>query len=97
MAFPPGPPYYCSPSCTAGDGGLAAALAPAPSLLDRAESFLEALLRSSLIQSALLSLEVSGSHPVHEHGCVHGIEWTIAQMLALHLKAGYASGGAPHR
>lgn len=87
---------------TAGDS-----LAPPPpaphhdpaALQRRVHSFLVCVSASPLVQSALLSLEVEeGGHPpaagapdasAAAAGC---LEWTLAQLLALHLRAGYERG-----
>lgn len=76
-------------------GGAAAAL----QLRHRAERFVSAVLGSPLVQSALLALEVDGSHPAvdstagaQEGGAQH-LLCTLGQMLALHLRAGYEAGG----
>ncbi|KAL4421894.1 hypothetical protein ABPG77_003696 [Micractinium sp. CCAP 211/92] len=50
---------------------------------------------SPLVQSALLSLELSATHPPAAEdatlpgaGATASLEWTLAQLLALHVKAG---------
>lgn len=63
--------------------------APAPCLLQR---FMRALLGSPVLLSALLALELEGSHPVVEESGAQGLDWTVAQMLALHLKSGRSTG-----
>lgn len=52
--------------------------------------------QSAALHSALLSLELSGSHPVPDSaGCPQaaGLESTLAQLLALHCRAGLVQGG----
>lgn len=81
-------------SPTPGLEAAVAALRAAAELLARAERFAATVLRSRLLQSALLALEAAGSHPIldGEHSCAAGLEWTLAQLFALHAKAGYATG-----
>jgi hypothetical protein len=56
----------------------------------RSTSFMQALIASPLIMSALLSLEAKGSHPQDGKDGERNLAWTISSMLALHLRAGYA-------
>ncbi|GAB4816658.1 hypothetical protein N2152v2_003704 [Parachlorella kessleri] len=74
----------------AGEG--AARTAVAADMCRRIQAFLQTISRSGLLMSALLALELKGSHPATDGGagCNNsGLGWTLAQMLALHLKAGY--------
>lgn len=59
------------------------------------QSFVRCVAHSALVQSALLSLELSATHPpAAEDASLPGatatssLEWTLAQLLALHVKAG---------
>lgn len=57
----------------------------------RAAAFAASVQQSSLAHSALLALGEARRHPATEGGeC--GLEWTLAQMLALHLRAGSREG-----
>lgn len=56
----------------------------------RSTSFMQSLVASPLIMSALLSLEAKGSHPQDGKDGERNLVWTISSMLALHLRAGYA-------
>jgi hypothetical protein len=44
------------------------------------------------LQSALLYLEVAECHPVEEESGNSGMEWTVAALLAMHLRAGWSQG-----
>ncbi|KAL4444182.1 hypothetical protein ABPG75_011919 [Micractinium tetrahymenae] len=81
----------------AGGGGAP----PGPPAADPAtlqlciQSFVRCVAHSPLLQSALLSLEVSATHPpAAEDAALPGaaatasLEWTLVQLLALHVKAG---------
>jgi hypothetical protein len=59
----------------------------------RLESFFQCVAASPLVQSALLSLELKGSHPVAAQPGMpasEALHWTLGQLLAMHLKAGHA-------
>lgn len=101
----PGAPAAAASSPSSSSQGLAAAsleaaaqaaakVAAVAAIWGRIQSFMHAVLGSPLVISALLGLEVDGSHPVHEDSGMCGLQWTLAQMLALHLRAGYTSGEA---
>ena len=47
---------------------------------------------SPLVRSALLHLELTGTHPAVEGSGAQGLQWTLAQALALHLRAGFDAG-----
>lgn len=58
-------------------------------------SFVGRITRSAALYSALLSLELSGSHPLPggaDCSETAGLESTLAQLLALHRRAGVAEG-----
>ena len=76
-------------SAAAGD-----ALAEQVQLLGRANSFLRCVAGSPLLKSALLALEAAGAHPPVPAGSAApaGLEWTLAQMLALSRRAGDNTG-----
>lgn len=76
-------------SAAAGD-----ALAEQVQLLGRANSFLRCVAGSPLLKSALLALEAAGAHPPVLAGSAApaGLEWTLAQMLALSRRAGDNTG-----
>ena len=61
-------------------------------LLARARGFSRAVLASPLARSALLALEAGRCHPATEAG-EQGMQWTLAQMLALYLRAGLDGTG----
>ena len=77
---------------TAAEAKCAASLA---SMWRRASRFMQAAARSPVVQSALCAVEAGGRHPQHDGSGMHGLDWTLAAMLALHLRAGYDKGGAP--
>lgn len=83
------------------DGGQAAAqhaATAAAALWRRIHSFMHCVAGSPLIQSALLSVELGGTHPVAaEPGmpASEALQWTLAQLLGMHLKAGHAEGEPP--
>ncbi|KAL4447744.1 hypothetical protein ABPG75_004963 [Micractinium tetrahymenae] len=55
------------------------------------QSFVRCATQSAALHSALLSLELSGSHPAPDgEGCLHAVdlESSLAQLLALHRRAG---------
>lgn len=84
-------------SASPGGGALAAPGPDPASLQPCIQCFVRCVAHSPLVQSALLSLELSGSHPpAGEHAAAAGLEWTLAQMLALHVKAGCARGEHIH-
>jgi hypothetical protein len=56
----------------------------------RSTSFMQALVASPFIMSALLYLEAKGTHPQDGKDGERNLVWTISSMLALHLRAGYA-------
>lgn len=61
----------------------------------RLESFFQCVAASPLVQSALLSLELSGSHPIAAQPGLpasEALHWTLGQLLAMHFKAGYVEG-----
>lgn len=77
----------------------------------QALAFVQRIAGSPLLLSALLSLELDGSHPPAEMAsgggadsgvvpaaeaeggvALEGLEWTLAQMLALHLRSGWHEG-----
>lgn len=67
--------------------------ASAAALWRRIQSFMQCVSGSPLIQSALLSLQLSGAFPAAaEAGLAaeQGLEWTLSQMLSFHLKSGLA-------
>lgn len=69
--------------------------ASAAALWRRIQSFMHCVSGSPLIQSALLSLQLSGAFPAAaEAGLAaeQGLEWTLSQMLSFHLKSGWAEG-----
>ena len=69
-------------------GGEAARELRCPAL-----SFVRTVARSRFLRSALLSLELQESHPPVDGACTAStLEWTLAQLLALHLRAGEAEG-----
>ena len=53
--------------------------------------------KSAIVRSAVLALELSDSHPPEEESGCAGAEWTLAQMLALFLRAGYNTGEGGRR
>lgn len=98
----------CSAAAAAAAAGGATepGACPRTSLQRRIRSFQACVSLSPLVQSALLSLECDGSHPppacLPEGGAdgeaepPAGLECTLAQLLALHLRAGYAQGELFH-
>ena len=68
----------------------------------QALAFVQCVAASPLLLSALLSLELACRHPPAEAAAdgpqaaaaaaCEGLEWTLAQVLALHLRAGCHSG-----
>ena len=74
---------------------VAARRATAAALWRRIHSFMRCVAGSPLVQSALLSLELGGTHPARaEEGvpAAAALDWTLAQLLALHIKAGLPEG-----
>lgn len=66
--------------------------ATAAALWRRIHSFMHCVSGSPLVQSALLSLQLSGAFPAAaepELAAEQGLEWTLAQMLSFHLKANW--------
>ena len=62
-------------------------------LRHRTLAFVRHVARSPTLQSALLSVELSGTHPPPRGGIAPStLEWTLAQLLALHLRTGEAEG-----
>lgn len=62
-------------------------------------SFADCASRSPLVKSALLALTLDGTHPpppddaAAEHaGAAGELRWTLAQLLALHMRAGLPQG-----
>lgn len=81
-----------APSATAEAAAAAAKVAAAAAVWRRLQGFMQRMLSSPVVMSALLLLEAEGGHPPAEDiGCA-GLRWTLAQMLALYLKAGYTEG-----
>lgn len=73
-------------------------------MLRRLQSFVHCVAGSPLVQSALLFLEHVGEHPSAlpasqaaagpaGRASAAGLEWTLSQLLALWLRAGYTHGG----
>lgn len=89
------------PTQTAHGGGesVGGAGLPADSaaLKHGAQCFADRVAGSPLIQSALLWLEATGSHPPPDGGSeaapCGSLQWTLAQMLAMCLRAGLGQGG----
>ncbi|KAL4424938.1 hypothetical protein ABPG77_009667 [Micractinium sp. CCAP 211/92] len=86
-------------TCTAG-APVASVVASRPpssvafaeALWRRAQSFMQCVAGSPLAHSALLSLELAGTHPAVPQGSGlpsgRALQWTLAQLLAMHLKSG---------
>lgn len=69
--------------------------ASAAALWLRIRSFMDCVAASPLVHSALLSLELGGTHPLAaEPGlpASEALQWTLGQLLAMHLKADLAEG-----
>lgn len=64
----------------------------------RARCFMQCVTGSPLAQSALLSLELAGAHPTVPQGLGlapgQALQWTLAQLLVLHLKSGLPQGAS---
>ncbi|PSC73883.1 ABC transporter A family member 2 isoform B [Micractinium conductrix] len=74
------------PAVLSDAGGEAARELRCPAL-----SFVRTVARSRFLRSALLSLELQESQPPVDGACTAStLEWTLAQLLALHLRAGEA-------
>ena len=94
-----GPAAACSPpwqppaSASSGTAGEADSGA---TLRHRTMSFVLCVARSPVLKSALVSLEEAGAHPpaygAAGRPAAQGLEWTLAQLLALHLRTGEAEG-----
>ncbi|PSC76158.1 peptidyl serine alpha-galactosyltransferase [Micractinium conductrix] len=71
--------------------GSGAAPCDAALLRRRVQSFVQCVSRSPLVKSALLSLEAGGTHPAAcpDAPATSTLEWTLAQLLALHLRADF--------
>lgn len=81
--------------CAGGAVPQHARRATAAAMWRRMHSFMRVVATSPLVQSALLSLELGGTHPARaEPGTpsAAGLDWTLAQLLAMHLKAGFPEG-----
>ena len=73
-------------------------------MLRRLQSFVHCVAGSPIVQSALLYLEHEGEHPTAlpasraaagpaGRAAAANLEWTLAQLLALFLRAGHEHGG----
>lgn len=93
-----------APAATPPGGSAPAAAAADPATLQLCiQSFVRCIAHSPLVQSSLLSLELSATHPPAAEdatlpgaGATASLEWTLAQLLALHVKAGCVQGELPH-
>lgn len=92
-------------TCTAGAPVASVAASRPPSsvafaeaLWRRAQSFMQCVAGSPLAHSALLSLELAGTHPAVPQGSGlpsgQALQWTLAQLLAMHLKSGLPQGAS---
>eukprot|EP00887_Chlorella_sp_A99_P000631 scaffold5.g631.t1 len=65
--------------------------AAAASIWRRASSFMAVAATSPVVQAALCAVEAGDHHPAHEGSGAASLHWTLASMLGLFLKAGYAT------
>lgn len=85
----------CEGAAVAKSADSAQRVAAATALWRRCHSFMSCVADSALVQSALLSLELAGTHPAAAEPALAGaagLDWTLAQLLAMHVKAGLAEG-----
>jgi hypothetical protein len=89
----PAAPEDGAPVPPAAADAAAQRAATAAALWHRIQSFMHCVSDSPLVQSALLSLQLSGAFPAAAEEALsaeRGLEWTLSQMLSFHLKAGWA-------